>query len=581
VRSLRPLLVGATVSAALILLLGDFRGGLLTEFLVLGLLAASLDLVWGYGGMFSFGQSVPFGVSAFATAILLRDDPSLAIPALAIAVVIGVLVGAVMAALTVYRGLAGVTFALFTLVVALAGEQVALRWTDVTGGFNGLGGIPALAIGSTTLGDQAQNVTIGLIAVCAIWFTWWLTRTPYGRTLVAVRDNELRMAALGYDIRLFKASALAIAGGLGGLAGALYAPTTGFVHPGTIGLVMVTNVILWTLVGGRGSVIGPVLGAVALGTAGQVLSEVAQDWWVLATGLLLIVVVVFAPGGLWPLLEARFRGLRPPLPAPDVSIIKPVKPAEFTAPPIEAHHVSKRYGEFHALEDVDLGVEGPQMRCIVGPNGAGKTTLLDVLSGVIKPSAGSVRLLGKDFHRASPWALARAGVGRKFQTPQVIPEATVAENLSFASSDKRLRGSLVTQRTLQAELPAVGGRLLEATGLGERLDETAGYLSHGEKQWLEIAMVLSSGSRVVLLDEPTAGMTVSEVGFAAETLAEICRQEALAMVVIEHDMAFVRAAADQVTVLARGQVLADGSVSEIAGDRRVQDAYVGLETVGT
>lgn len=577
-RTARPLVAFALLCPALVLTLGDFRGGLLTEFLVLGLLAASLDLVWGYGGMFSFGQSLPFGVSAFVMAILLRDDPSMAIPGLILGILIGALVGAVVAGLTVYRALAGVTFALFTFVVALAGEQVAFRWTDVTGGFTGLGQIPVLSVLGWSLTETQANVLTVVIAVTAIWFTWWLTRSPYGRTLVAVRDNELRMAALGYDVRAFKAIAMIIAGGLGGLAGALYAPAAGFVYPGTIGLVMITNITLWTLVGGRGSVIGPVVGAVGLGAAGQALSEIAQDWWVLATGLLLMTVAVFARGGLWPLLTARIPMLRGRLPETPLMPAKDARRTSFDGPPVEARDVSKRYGDFHALEDVVLNVDGPQLRCIVGPNGAGKTTLLDVLTGVVKPTTGSVKLLGHDLRKATPWSVARAGVGRKFQAPQILPEFTVAENLAFASGTKRITWSLFAPRALRAELPPVALRVLEATGLRDRAGEVAGYLSHGEKQWLEIAMVLSTGSRLVLLDEPTAGMTVSEVSFASEMLAQICREESLAMVVIEHDMAFVRSASDRVTVLARGRVLADGSVAEVAQDRRVQDAYVGLDS---
>ena len=230
---------------------------------------------------------------------------------------------------------------------------------------------------------------------------------------------------------------------------------------------------------------------------------------------------------------------------------------------LEARGVVKEFGGLRAVAGVDLTLGRGELRCLIGPNGAGKSTLFKLLAGVLRPTAGTIRFKGLDLSRLEPHEVARAGIGIKFQVPRVYDRLAVAENLWLAANFRHGR----------AAAGAVVERALAEIGFGERRQATVAHLSHGDRQWVEIGMVLAGEPELILLDEPTAGMTHAEARRTADLVREINRRATV--VVVEHNMDFVRQLAATVTVLHRGAVLAEGSIDEIRDNATVRDIYLG------
>ena len=230
---------------------------------------------------------------------------------------------------------------------------------------------------------------------------------------------------------------------------------------------------------------------------------------------------------------------------------------------LEARGVVKEFGGLRAVAGVDLTLRRGELRCLIGPNGAGKSTLFKLLAGVLRPTAGTIRFKGLDLSRLEPHEVARAGIGIKFQVPRVYDRLSVAENLWLAANFRHGR----------AAAGAAVERALAQVGFGERRQATVAHLSHGDRQWVEIGMVLAAEPELILLDEPTAGMTHAEARRTAGLVREINRRATV--VVVEHDMDFVRQLAATVTVLHRGAVLAEGSMDEIRDNATVRDIYLG------
>ncbi|HEY0287008.1 MAG TPA: urea ABC transporter ATP-binding protein UrtD [Pseudomonas sp.] len=241
---------------------------------------------------------------------------------------------------------------------------------------------------------------------------------------------------------------------------------------------------------------------------------------------------------------------------------------------LEIRDLHKRFDTHHVIKGFTLDVAEQTLSCLVGPNGAGKTTLMDLISGRLKPSEGSVRFYGDEMTGLSENEIARRGIGRKFQVPAVFRNLTVRDNLQVAYS--RQVNPFINMFTFAD--PGMQRRLDEVcnqVGLQDRLQIEAGLLSHGETQWLEIGMVLMQEPRLLLLDEPIAGMTEVEIEKTARLLKGIRRSATL--IVVEHDMGFVREIADVVTVMHMGTLLAQGRIDEIEADKRVRDVYLGTE----
>ena len=563
-------MVAAAVAAMVVVQAqSGFYASQIAQAATLALLAVSLDIVWGHGGIVSLGQTVPFGFAAYLTARLTIAAPSLAVPIILLGAVSGALLGLLMGVVLLRRRRSAMTIALFTMMLSLLAEQLAAK-LPIIGGFNGLSGVPALHLGTLELSSRHRDLLIVGICAAVVLAVWSLSRRPVGGLLMGVRDSESRMAASGYHTIWIKITGLAAAGAVAGLGGSLYALQTGFVFPGVFGFGFIADTLLWALIGGFGSLVGPVAATVGLSLLEEYLASAAIEYWLLLTGLAFLVLVMFVEGG----IASQFRrwlrmGPRTPNPVELVPA-----PADVIAPArLRTESLTCSFGSFRALNGVDLEVAEPGVYCLIGPNGAGKTTLLDILSGFQRATLGVVDLDGKDLTRGRPWTFTRLGVGRKFQTPHVMASLTVAENVALASLADDPPSDWMWSRAWRAQVPPAAMETLAASGLDARLSAAAGELSHGEQQWLETVLALCTRPRILLLDEPTAGLTAAESSRAAEQFRSIARSQRIPLVVVEHDTTFIREASDHITVLAEGRVIARGTVEEIEADPRVKDLY--------
>lgn len=240
---------------------------------------------------------------------------------------------------------------------------------------------------------------------------------------------------------------------------------------------------------------------------------------------------------------------------------------------LEIDRIGRSFGDFRAVDGFSMTVADGELRCLLGPNGAGKSTCMDLITGRLRVSSGRIRFGGEDITDLPEHEISRRGVGRKFQVPAVFKSLTVRENLEVAWGDEK--------SPFRAMLRGLGGRrsrarfdeTVELVGLKDRLGTTAGHLSHGETQWLEIGMVLMNDPKLLLMDEPTAGMTEQETHKTSEIFNALKGRHSL--VVVEHDMTFVREIADIVTVMHMGRLLAEGPITEVERDSKVREVYLG------
>jgi urea transport system permease protein len=294
-------LVVALLLAAVPSISGDHFTALVGRFLVLGLLAMSLDLLWGYAGQLSLGQAAFFGLGAYSTGLVLVRDSGVLVSygAMALGVLIPAAAGLALGYLLFRGRVGGVYFAIVTLLVSLLLEQLAVTWTGFTGGINGLFGMAPLELGPVTIRSlHSAYYFVTVVVLAAFLVTRWLTRTSFGLALSAIRSNEHRATSLGYSVVAVKTTVFTVSCALAGLAGMLYVPLERFVYPTQLGLVASTAVIVWVVIGGRGTLVGPFIGAFTIEYLASALSGRLHAYWTLAIGIFLVVVVLARPGGL-------------------------------------------------------------------------------------------------------------------------------------------------------------------------------------------------------------------------------------------------------------------------------------------
>ena len=568
-----PLLASAAVPL-LALTLGGYQGAQFAQFALYGVATAALALCWGFAGILSLGHAVSFGIGAYVAAWFGINVPN---GGTLLGILVGGLTAGVVSLLVGLVGLRGrvnvITFALLTFVLLFAAIEVVNQLTPITGGFNGLAGVPPLNMGDIWTADPVtQRVIATVAAVCLLWSLIVVARSPFGGALTLAKTHAIRAASSGYNIPAFRIGTFAFVGVVTGFAGGLFATQTQFVAPDQISLALATNFVLWAMIGSRTSLVGSFVTAIVISFITNELADKFLSVWLLAMGLIFIAVVVLVPDGL---AEAVLKRLPESWrPKRTVELTTASEDVSGGGKSLEATGITCVFGAFTAVDDVNLSVRAG-VHCLIGPNGAGKSTLLNALSGTVPPSAGKWRVGETELTRMRPWQMARAGVARKFQSPAVAADLTVAQNLAVARLGVTVHPVALIFAPWRADLTSTAWRILEAGDLVRLLDVPAVRLSHGQRQILELAMTFASRPTLVLLDEPTAGMTAVETS----RIAEILRTEAaaldIAIVVVEHDMTVIRSAASAVTVLQAGQVLATGTVEEIENNSDVTRAYVG------
>lgn len=595
-RRLAPLAACTVVLLVLPSLLPAYLQDVMTKVLILAIFALSFDLLLGYTGLFSFGHAAFLGVGSYTAGMLMlrygvTDFWIGALVGTAVAVLVGAAFGIV--ALRV-RGsyFLLVTFALAQLLVSLA-----TTWAYLSPGGNGSEGIfgislPALDPFTSTLTTEDFYYLAGVVLILCFLALRRFLRTPMGLALQGVREAEVRMRALGFNTWTANYVSYVVASGFAGLAGVLLAYHDGIAVPATFGVYQSTLVILMVLIGGVGTLYGPLLGAALIVLADYYASTYATERSPLIIGTLFVLTVMFARRGIAGALKdtrrlvARRRrdhpraepgavppDAAPPPPVPARASTRGKRPAG-SDPALTVAGLSKNFGGVHALEDVSLAVDKGERLAVIGTNGAGKSTLFDLISGELKPTRGQVSLFGADITRLPVHRRAQLGIGRSFQTNTLFPGLPVLMNVWLAmQAVQRWRWQVLRPAARHRETLDRAEALLVTWGLADVHDELAKDISYGEQRRLEIVLALASEPRLLLMDEPTAGQTLTESLALAEHLRALPRD--VTAIVIAHDMDLVFSFADRIVVLHQGAIVAEGTSAEIQANPVVQETYMG------
>jgi branched-chain amino acid transport system permease protein len=552
--------------------------------LIFSVLAVGLGLCMGIGGQVNLAQVAFFGVGAYATAILTTKAGLgfwiAAMLAILATMAIGLIVGT--PALRVQSHYLGIV----TLGLALAFTNWVTN-AQIAGGAEGISGIAGPTIPGTDLASEYLYYYLELVVFAVtLAFGLFIVRTGLGRRLRSTRDDALAAGALGADVPVLRMTAFLLASIYGGVAGVLYAGLIQYVSPESFSISTMFLLLAMVIIGGRQSLIGCVAGAIGLSVIREVLSDhptIAQ----LAYGAVVVLVVVFAPSGLaglpmrWRAALARRRGhtvsaarLRPFAPYDGDP------PSDSSATILRVDAISKQFRGLRALDDVSLSVAAGEIRGVVGPNGSGKTTLFNVVSGLYRPNHGRIEFRGRDMTAKAPYRLARAGLSRTFQNLRLFGDLTVRENVMVALDRTRTLSSWRyvfrplsvwrRDRGRRAEADAI----LERYGLTEFADLQPRALPYGIQRRVEIARAVAAGPVLLLLDEPAAGLNGEEVRQLSEIVRSI-RDSGITVVIIEHNMGLVMSLCEQITVLAGGRVIAEGTPAEVVATPAVIEAYLG------
>jgi len=573
---LRAASVVVLIAIALPFLLGQFWAYQLGLYALYAAAAVGVGLCWGQAGFLPLGQALFFGLAAYISGlafIAFQDSPIVSVLTLPLAAIVSGLL-AYLIGIVIFRrsGESGAYFSMITLALALLAFQVATSWNSVTGGFNGLKGIPGLP-GLDDISDVyfvAASVLLALLA-----FGAWLYNAPIGVLWRALAQNERRLKLFGFDTDELKAVAFGVSGLMAGIGGAIYAPQQGIVTPQVIGFGLSADLVIWAAVGGRASLLGPVIGTLVVGSLTAQLRDTLPFWEVLMALFFIAIVLVFPRGiaGLADPLLRRFpvrKRERAALAAPGDAAARP--PAK-----LALNGVSVHVGEVTILDKLSVDFDQAGIFCVIGPNGAGKTSMFNVVSGELTTLGGEIDLGGLKIAGLPPNRVSGLGVARKLQIPSVFPDLSIADNLAvalwsgragkLALLDPRLRRwTSPMLKELQSRYPFLAASTRKAA-----------ELSHGEQQILELAMALLTEPRVLLLDEPCAGLSPEETAAVMEIIRWAALRLGGSIIIIEHDMSLVKELAQIVYVLHNGALLAKGNVTTIQADPAVRAVYVGGE----
>lgn len=561
----------------------------------------TVDLLWGYTGILTFGQSAFFGIGVYGVALVMAhyaDGPTAIAGSILGSMAIAALLGAAVGWLAFGDRAHPIYASVVTLALPIVFTQVILSGGAFTGSSSGL---PILA--PFLMFEYWYWISGGLLFLMAA-LAYTFVSSDAGRIVVAIRENEERCRYLGVPVSRWKIALMAVCSAVGALAGGVYVLFGSAAAPQYGDFIFGTELLVWTALGGRGTLIGPIVGTVGINYVSAVLGGNLPFVWLLLVGILFVAVVVYLPSGLVPPVvngvstlvrglgpgrrnkkaDAGGNGGAPGQGAPRIiTSPRPVAPADGGAsggqsgtagqPVLELRNISKRYGSLEVLRGISLQAHRGELVAIIGPNGAGKTTLMRCIADGREPSEGDVLVNGRRLNGMLPEQCVVHGVGRKFQTPNLFDGLTVYDCLRVARS-YRVPASL-WRRTPYLELPEAAVYTLQVSGLMDMLDEPAGRLPHGLKQALEIAMVLSLEPSVLLLDEPTAGLSPEERMAMGAVLTDLSKNYDVCILLIEHDLDFVRDICTRLVVLHLGKLMLDGPISEVVGSELIRTVYVG------
>jgi len=574
-----PFLILLVVGLALPLFAGGYWGVIAQRACVYWVLVAGLNLLVGFAGQLAIGWVALLTLGAYTSSVLATGNvlpevhPYLALAIAGIAgAVFGVIIGLPALRLRTFY------FAITTLGFATIVTQIALAWTSVTGGGVGVQGPALPAPFDSQWGFY--YFCFGIAAVCT-WMTMNIAASRFGRALTAIRDAEVAAEASGISKPALLVTVFLFSGALAAIAGGLFASLQSYITPDAFTIELSVLFFIAILIGGRGSVLGPLLGTILL----TVLPEFAAPlvaWSTFLYAVLLLVIVLAMPGGIADLLDFKNRR---PLQTNRAIVPRPELLARLLGPnrspgTLTLERVALNFGGVRAIDGLDLTIRPGEVHGLIGPNGSGKTTALNVISGYYTPQMGAAKLDGAVLPPLVRQIRARMRIARTFQTPRLVGEASVLENVMIGGTIDG-RGtfaesllSLPRHRRDEAMLRETALLALSTVGLEQLAAVRTDRLQHSELRFVEIARALMLRPIFLLLDEPAAGLSAEEIRRLGTLLVEIART-GTGVLLVEHHADLIFDICHRVTVLNLGKVLAAGTPAEIRSHREVVNAYLG------
>jgi branched-chain amino acid transport system permease protein len=557
----------AAIAAAVTVPFSAYALNLLMQASTYAIAVLGLTIVLGYTGQLSLAQAAFFGMGAYSVALGTTVFALPFIVALLVGVAIAAASGAVLG-LTSLR-LAGHYLAMVTISFQTILTLVLTNWVSFTRGPDGVPNIRRPAL----LADSGPYLALCIAALFIVaFFVWRLKTTWLGRAMQAVRDNELAANVVGVDAYTTKVVAFTLSALLGGFGGALFAGGFTYVSPDQFSFAESVVFLTMVLLGGSAAPAGAVLGTALLILLPEWL-RFLKVVYLAVYGAAVILIMVFMPDGIWGYATTLWRKLRPLRPAePDF-----IAPFALAGGPTCDDHttilsvrgLSKHFGGLKAVDGVDLTIRQNTVHALIGPNGSGKTTLLNVLNGIVRPTAGTIVLDGIDITRMPPYQRAGCGLGRTFQNIRLFGAMSVLDNVMVGAERRH-------NKVPPGGLAPLANSALDFVGLATRAEARIASLSYGHQRLVEIARALAGRPKLVLLDEPGAGLNhVEKDGLVA--LLKQLKGHGLTIFIIDHDMAMVERVADHITVLNFGKCIADGAPADVLRHPDVVAAYLGEE----
>ena len=549
---------------------------------IYALLVLGFQFVFGHAGAVSLAQATFFGIGGYITGIIATHFGSGFLVTFPLSIAGPVLL-AVVVAVPVLK-LEDHYFSLATLGIGLVVLLLAIQWSDITGGTNGLPGIPSIEFAGLVLSERRSILYfVWCLVLIGCLISFQVTRGLYGQAFHLMREDRVAASALGLNIAHLRFAAFILSAAYGGAAGALMAHVIHVVSPENLDLALMVTCLTMTVIGGRTRIAGAILGAVLIVHLREWF-RVLENYYMIAYGAAALSVLILAPYGLVGALErlrvalfGRSSGPRPPAasaPAP------PAVPAGRCEQVLAAHDVTLGFGGVRALDGVTFSLREGEIVGLIGPNGSGKTTLLNVISGLYVCEQGQVIFRGDDITREPAHIISRRGIARTFQHTHLVDELSALDNIAVARAGIDGAGLLKAISTIGHDRQLEQARRIamaaaERLGIASVVMEPCGRLPYGTRRRVEVARALAARPALILLDEPAAGLNEQEQLDLAERIKTFAA-DGITVVVVEHNLVFLAALAERLICLDRGKVIAAGLPDVVRRDPAVIEAYLGL-----